>query len=420
MTLTDTGPERRLTVLHFEKREGFRQKIHRELDRWKDRFPRSKEARILLKPNLNNYMNALTGNTTDLRLVAAVVSYLKETGYTDITIGDGTNSGYFRHNISVIDFLMINRLAEYFGVKVLDFNRAESTRVIFHSEFRADVASLCLEADLFINMPKLKTHFETGMTVCLKNLIGCLKGQENKKKVHRDLASNILSLNQKIKPHLQIVDGLIAMEGMGPSRGTPVRLDTVIFGDDPFAVDIVCSRLAGIDMQSISPLRVARARGDLDPGLLADARAVRIENSRKPFVLDRGNFLVRFIHGAKRQKYFLAIRRMGPFNYLCSTRLGGKVLFSTGLRQDVFQSEALQCRGLKLDAERCTGCGKCSFYCPVELDLPRDFEDLEKKGCIKCLYCYFVCEQRAILFEGEFGFLKEQIRAFDSLTRSTT
>jgi len=410
----------RTRVLRIERGRELRRKVHDELDRWTDLFPEAKDAKILIKPNLNNFMNALTGNTTDLRLMAAVLTYFKDRGYKDLTIGDGTNSGYYRHNISVIDFLMIRQLAEYFGVKVLDFNRADSKEVVFRPGFRAQVARLCLEADLLINMPKLKTHFEAGMTVCLKNLIGCLKGQENKKKVHHSLADHILGLNEKIRPHLHIVDGLIAMEGLGPSRGTPVRMDTVIFGNDPLAVDLLCAGLTGIAVEEISPLKLARERGLFDGGLISHVDAIPIEDLKRPFFLDRGNFLVRLIHGARRQRYFLAIRRLGPFNYLCSTRLGAKILFSTGLRQDVFLSESVQCESLRIDPDRCIRCGKCSLYCPVGLDLPGDFDHLEKKSCIHCLYCYFVCEQEAIIFEGEWGFLREQIRAFDALTRSTT
>src|SRR4030066_2094853 len=56
-------------------------------------LPSDKGAHIFLKPNLNANMNALTGNTTDLRLLAAIIEGLKEQGYTNITIGEGRNRG---------------------------------------------------------------------------------------------------------------------------------------------------------------------------------------------------------------------------------------------------------------------------------------------------------------------------------------
>ena len=157
-----------------------------------DLFPTSKDAKILLKPNLNSNMNALTGNTTDLRILSILVQFFKELGYDNIIIGEGTNSGFYRNRIGVISRLRIDALARYYGIKVKDLNYAEPYEVLFDEGVSTHVARDCVEADLFINLPKLKTHFETGMSVCLKNLMGCLVGQESKKKTHRNLATNIL------------------------------------------------------------------------------------------------------------------------------------------------------------------------------------------------------------------------------------
>ena len=59
-------------------------------------LPKSAQASVLLKPNFNSNMNALTGNTTDLRIINALIQFLKEKGYRNITIGEGTNSGFYR------------------------------------------------------------------------------------------------------------------------------------------------------------------------------------------------------------------------------------------------------------------------------------------------------------------------------------
>ena len=72
------------------------------LESWNAIFPEKRAARILLKPNFNSNFNALTGNTTDLRLLAGVIEFLQAKGYSDITIGEGTNSGFVREGISVI------------------------------------------------------------------------------------------------------------------------------------------------------------------------------------------------------------------------------------------------------------------------------------------------------------------------------
>jgi len=108
------------------------------------------------------------------------------------------------------------------------------------------VASIVADADFLINMPKLKTHVETGMSVCLKNLMGACVGIANKRKMHGSLAKNIIRLNEVVKPDLHIIDGLIAMEGNGPSRGRPVNYGKVIVGTNPFQLDYVCLGRGGL------------------------------------------------------------------------------------------------------------------------------------------------------------------------------
>ena len=207
-----------IDILKCQTFKDVKEGIFTTLDNYRHLIPGSKDANILLKPNLNANMNALTGNTTDLRILSSLIQFLKSEGYRNILIGEGTNSGYYRNKIGVIARLKVDQLAKYYGVRVKDLNYAEPYEIDFDKDVKASVARECVEADLFINLPKLKTHFEVGMSVCLKNLIGCLVGQENKKKTHQNLAENILRINQAIKPHLHIVDGLIAMEGLGPTQ----------------------------------------------------------------------------------------------------------------------------------------------------------------------------------------------------------
>ncbi len=380
-------------------------------------FPRTRDARILLKPNLNSNMNALTGNTTDLRLLAAFIRYLKERGYRDILIGEGTNSGFYRNRIGVITRLKVDRLAEYYGICVKDFNEADSYDVELSGGVKAQVAKECMEADLFVNFPKLKTHFEVGMSVCLKNLMGCLVGQENKKKMHLNLAENIIRLNQQIRPHLHIVDALVAMEGLGPTRGTPVRMDLVLIGTDPYLIDLACASIAGFDYRTIRTLLRAEENGFLTPAHHRIVNTLDAEATRCSLKPPEPGPLAAFIHSPGRQRFFLRIRNTSFFNYLCSTDWFGRLLFLTGLRQDVFLREELRCDELHVQQETCDGCGLCGDLCPIDLHLPEALAD-PNNGCLKCLYCYSVCAKKAIQFNGRLGFYSEQIRQYDPLIRN--
>ncbi len=385
------------------------------LRKYGDVFPPDRDANIFIKPNLNSNMNALTGNTTDLRLLSAVVELLKEKGYRNIMIGEGTNSGFYRNKISVIERLRINKLAQFYEISVKDLNYSDPIEIEFEGGVKAGVAKECMEADLFINMPKLKTHFEAGMSVCLKNLMGCLVGQENKKKTHGSLAANILNINKRIKPHLHMVDAIISMEGLGPTRGTPVRTGTIFIGTDPYLIDLMCARFASFDDKKVRTLAEAERRGIINSQyhrFVNDFPLAEVFRFKPP----ESGPIAGFIHSPKRQKYFLAVRNTKLFNYLCSTKMGGKILFKTGLRQDVFIEDEMRFGKFSINRERCSGCNKCDDYCPVEMKLPDDLER-NRDRCIECLYCFMICPEKAIHFEGELGFVNEQLRQYDSMVR---
>ncbi|MBI5442456.1 MAG: DUF362 domain-containing protein [Deltaproteobacteria bacterium] len=406
----------RFDSFHASSAAELRQGLRSVLDGYRALLPSSPGARVVLKPNFNSNMNALTGNTTDLRLLAALVLVLREFGYHRIAIAEGTNSGFYRNRISVMERLAVGRFARRLGVELLDLNYAEPYPVPF-GDVTAYVARECVEADLFINVPKLKTHFEMGMSVCLKNMMGCLLGQENKKKTHLSLSANILRLNEVLKPHLHVVDALIAMEGLGPTRGTPVRLDQVLVGTDPLLLDLAAAKLARFEPGKVGTLRAAEAAGLLTDEHRAFVASLELDVASRPFAPPVAGALAGFIHSPRRQKYFLMVRNTRFFSWLASTGWFGHLLFLTGLRQDVFCHEDSACQGLSVDGSVCDGCGVCARVCPMELDLPKT-EVREDDGCIRCLYCYSACPRRAIRFLGELGFFREQLRQYDARIRS--
>jgi uncharacterized protein (DUF362 family)/ferredoxin len=400
-----------------------RRALEASLDAHADLLPADRSARVVLKPNLNANMNALTGNTTDLRVIAALLGLLRDRGYADITVAEGTNSGYYRNQIGVISRLTVDKLARRFGAKVVDCNHAgpdERVKVAFDdgsgSTVTARAAAVCANADLLVNLPKLKTHFEAGMSVCLKNMMGTLVGQESKKHTHRSLAANILRLNDVVAPHLHVVDGLVAMEGLGPTRGTPVAMDLLVVGRDPFLVDLACARLARFDHRAVTTLALAEDQGRIGPGDHAYVDSLGLEERSHPFAPPKAGPIASFIHHPRRQKYFLAVRNTRFFTWLASTEWFGALLFKTGLRQDVFDKHEMRLEALHWEEELCKRCGACARFCPLGLD-PVEQRRSEAEECLHCLYCYMICPNEAVRFEGDKGFLEEQMRQYDALIR---
>jgi len=381
-------------------------------------LPKTSDAQIVLKPNFNSNMNALTGNTTDMRLIVCIIKLLKDRGYRNITIAEGTNSGFYRNRIDVASRLGIRFLAERLRVRFIDLNYCQGSEITYSGNKVALVAKECLEADLFINLPKLKMHHEVGISVCLKNMMGCLVGQENKKKTHHSLARNIIKLNQYVKPHLHIVDGLIAMEGNGPSDGLPVRMDTIIAGTDPYLLDMICAEVVGMPYNEVTYLRVAEEWGLITDNHKKALNEMDLTDFKKHLLRPDVPFLVRIVCNPYLQRYFQMLRHAPGLYAICNTKAIGNLFVTLGIRQERFIEEEIDIRRISIDGQRCeAGCTKCVDYCPLGLDVPAVLSCHDDSICTKCLYCYMVCPRGAIRFEGSFGFLEAQIEKYDGIIR---
>ena len=144
--------------------------------------------------------------------------------------------------------------------------------------------------------------------------------------------------------------------------------------------------------------------------------SINFERLQRKFEPPKPSLLARLIHHPDRQEFFVRIRYLPLVNDICSRDIVKKVFYATGLSQDVFSQEETRCDGLNLVEKKCTGCGNCAHYCPLGLNLPEAITE-KSTSCIHCLYCYLVCPTKAIEFIGELGFMNEQIRQYDEITR---
>ena len=407
----------RISLFKANGGEELCQKLADSLNLWQDIFPEDLDKLILIKPNLNSSLDALTGNTTDLRILSSLIKYLKDKGYKRIVIGEGYNSGFHRENIDVIKRNRVDKLAEYYNINVVDFNFSEGKEIELENGIKTQIAKLCLEADLFINVPKLKMHFMTQMSVCLKSLIGALVGRRNKLLVHRNLSKNILRLNDVIKPNLFIVDGLIGMEGTGPSAGSPIKMDTVIIGDNPYLIDLVCARLVGCEYHELPVIKEAMDSGRITKEIIDTANSVDIQKYYTYFKKPSPNFMANLIIHPRYQKYFVAFRNLPLISPLLSNIHIRKILLSLGITQELVMHKERN-NSIFLHDKLCDQCKQCRPFCPIFLKLPEDFHNAEKmEHCIDCLYCFAICPKQAIQVDGNLGYYKEQLSRYDKLIR---
>ena len=370
-------------------------------------LPAQKSARILIKPNLNNDLSALTGNSTDLRLLVSLISALKARGYNNLTIADGPNIGTYRKGLDVFERLGVKALARHLGVELVDLNRAPSVEVRVATG-SVHVARICLDADFLIGVPKIKTHAEAGLSAAVKNLMGCVTGTD-KWLMHADLPANLVRLNEILRPGLILVDGLFAMEGNGPGDGFPRRLDLLMAGIDAFCLDVFVARLVGLDWRNIPYLRLAHEQGLVGDAIIHDAGHVEPIAHLVP-APPRG-LLTRFLDSR-------CLKRVRDFTRpIHRWEIVRRILHRLGIIQDVYQEADAQIDRLRLDQARCTRCGLCLEYCPVGLPILDHAFDFQKSPCVRCLYCVQVCPVDAIMIEGELGYLDRHFTRYGAQIR---
>ena len=112
-----------------------------------------------------------------------------------------------------------------------------------------------------ISAAKMKTHMATKVTLGMKNMFGLLPDKFKGKYHMNGISKVIVDINTVIKPALTVIDGFVAMEGRGPTDGTPVKMDLIIAGKDVVATDATAARIMGFTPAEISHIRTAVQKG---------------------------------------------------------------------------------------------------------------------------------------------------------------
>jgi uncharacterized protein (DUF362 family) len=231
-------------------------------------------SRVLIKPNLGVPLPAKTGVTTEPKVVIALIHLAKEAGAREVVVGESAVVGFDADTI--FDLLKLRGRFEKAGASVISLDQDETVEVeVPHGDVlkKLKVCRKAYESDVLISVPKMKTHFQTGVTLGLKNMKGTIP-DESKRIMHRigipvkkreenGLDRAIVDLISILAPDLTVIDATVALEGFVPGPrlvGNPVRMDALIAGFDPVAVDAVGCRTIGLDPAQIRHIRLAYER----------------------------------------------------------------------------------------------------------------------------------------------------------------
>jgi len=154
-------------------------------------------------------------------------------------------------------FLGYEKLAQDYNVKLINLSEDRSEKVevkVGNQYFNFMMPQTIKNADLKINIPKIKYMDRAKISCTLKNIFGC-NPEPNKFKYHPKLDETIVALNKIMKFNLHILDGIIV------TGRQPRRLNLIMASHDPVALDAAAAKLAGVNPKSIRYLTIACKEG---------------------------------------------------------------------------------------------------------------------------------------------------------------
>jgi uncharacterized protein (DUF362 family)/Pyruvate/2-oxoacid:ferredoxin oxidoreductase delta subunit len=232
-----------------------------------------------------------------------------------------------------------------------------------------EVAREALEADVIINLPKLKTHQMMGYTGAVKNLFGLVVGMR-KVRLHLQAGTDkaffalmLLELAERFPPALSIMDAVTAMEGNGPGNGDPVHIGALLASTTTIALDTVATSLVNLPEKSVWTQRVARQ---------SERKGVSINDIK--------------LHGTELSS--LATTSFRPAKN-SDINFGLPIPIKNLLKNAITAQPDI--------TDDCKKCGHCVTHCPPEaMSIDEHGVHVDYGRCIRCFCCQELCPYGAI------------------------
>ena len=332
-----------------------------------ERFVKSGD-RVLLKPNLLSADPPDRLITTHPEVVRALATLVLDAGATP-RIGDSPAIHPFGR---VAQKTGMAAVAKELSIDLVEFDNPRVVDPPNGSAFKnIEIASQVLDADVIINIPKLKTHSQMLLTLGIKNLFGTVVGNRKGEwhfmaGVDRDIfASLLLDIYLIANPAFTLVDGIWGMEGHGPSNGDPRRVGLIAAGDDAVSLDTAICYALGASLSAFAFFRVARKRGIGETDVKnISFKGKTLEEVAVPDFnipqLDSVSFLPGYLN-----------------------RFARRALVSKPIHV----------------GDDCSECRQCEDVCPADAISVKDKKGtIDYERCIRCFCCQEVCPENAIRF----------------------
>ena len=224
-----------------------------------------------------------------------------------------------------------------------------------------------LRADFVISAAKMKTHKFAYYTGAAKNMFGVIPGL-TKAKMHSKFPDKnafcemLVDLCECISPDLSVIDGIVGMEGEGPSGGNPKFAGVIITSQNPYAADIAAMEVMGLSESKSHLHKNARERGLVDEIEFCGEDINKFRTDFEPAYKREPKTSLAIIPGAV-QRFFKGLTAAYP----------------------------------KIVKDKCIGCGKCEEVCPEStVSVVDKTAVISYNKCIRCYCCHEMCPVQAI------------------------
>jgi uncharacterized protein (DUF362 family)/ferredoxin len=352
-------------------------------------LPLPKGARVLLKPNcLSAHHGPDQPINTRVEVVVAVGQYLRAHHQVDLIIADSGGMGSYGKSKRAYALMGLDRVAEQLGAELVNLEELgliELTNPTGKILTRFKATALLDRIDAVVNLPKLKTHILTGITGAIKNYLGFLPGSL-KRAVHvtapsgplmaQALVDIMAGIKAKIPLSLHVMDGIIAMEGTGPTHGRPKETGWLLASTDPVALDSVAATIMGFIPSKVQTISEAAEAGlgnsDLSRIALQGAtwQELPIPGFQHPFTQAR-EWIERIVPSS-------LIGRAFDWVYEAKPKVRAELCQKCNLCIQACPTQALKMfdQELQLNPKQCIECYCCLEHCPHEgLWVPRGILD---------------------------------------------
>jgi len=212
---------------------------------------------VVIKPNMCYYWDYSTGQTTDTKFVAALIDLIREkiSGNVDISIVESDASAMkCKYAFRLLGYEKLAREKNTHLVNLSEDENEETDIRLREYYFKFDLPRTIRNADLRINVPKIKYMDSTSISCALKNIFGC-NPNPTKYKYHPRLNETIVAINKLMKFDLHILDGIIV------SGKSPRKLNLVMASQDPVAFDAAAAKIADMNPKTIKHIVLAASEG---------------------------------------------------------------------------------------------------------------------------------------------------------------